>query len=232
MRASSSKSTSPASTAAPAPPPTRFDVSLFSQPTPIAPMSSQTTGLETPEPYTPPRCAVPTFPPIRVGGRGGRHLVPRTLRLRRKPLVLGLAVAAAALAVSAAHGSPTGTQGHVRGPSHPTTAAHSAPDVAQEIVRAPVRITDAAAVRLLRPGDRVDVLAAARVVASGARVVAVPEQPGGQGVSTTSEGSDGPASAADAGATGGALIVLSVPRRIAAALSGAAVSSPLAVALC
>ena len=95
-----------------------------------------------------------------------------------------------------------------------------------------MRIADAAAVRLLRPGDRVDVLAAARVVVSGVRVVSVPEPYGGQGTSTTSEGSDLPAASADAGSTGGALIVLAVPRRIAAALSGAAVSSPLAVALC
>jgi hypothetical protein len=104
--------------------------------------------------------------------------------------------------------------------------------VAEEIVRAPVRITDAAAVRLLRPGDRVDVLAAARVVASGVHVVAVPEPPGGQGTSVTSEGSNLPTADADAVTTGGALVVLAVPRRIAAALSGAAVSSPLAVALC
>ncbi|CAG7638216.1 conserved hypothetical protein [Actinacidiphila bryophytorum] len=95
-----------------------------------------------------------------------------------------------------------------------------------------MRITDAAAVRLLRPGDRVDVLAAARVVASGARVVAVPEQVGGQDTSTAAEGSGLPTATADAGAAGGALVVLAVPRRIAAALSGAAMSSPLAVALC
>ncbi|CAG6399305.1 hypothetical protein NMG29_04075 [Streptomyces cocklensis] len=104
--------------------------------------------------------------------------------------------------------------------------------MAEEIVRAPVRITDAAAVRLLRPGDRVDVLAAARVVASGVPVVAVPEPSGGQGTSVTSEGSNLPTADADAVTTGGALVVLAVPRRIAAALSGAAVSSPLAVALC
>lgn len=232
MRTSAPASTLSTSAAAPAPP-TRFDISLFSQPTtPTASEPSQSTGLDIPEPYTPPRCTVPAFPPIRAGRRGGRRLVPRTLRFRRKPLALGLAVAAATLAVSAAYGSPARTPGHVHGPAHPTAAAHGVPDAAQEIVRAPVRITDAAAVRLLRPGDRVDVLAAARVVASGVRVVAVPEQPDSQGASTTSEGSDLPTAAAGAGTTGGALVVLAVPRRIAAALSGAAASSPLAVALC
>ncbi|MBM9438779.1 hypothetical protein JT723_23375 [Streptomyces bryophytorum] len=220
-----------ASSAAPASPPARFDISLFSQPTTTGP-EPPSTDVSTPEPYTPPRCTVPTFPPIRAGRRGGVSLMPRRLRFRRKPLVLALAVAAAALAVSAAHGSPTRSPGHAHGPAPSAVAAQRVPDVAQEIVRAPVRITDAAAVRLLRPGDRVDVLAAARVVASGARVVAVPEQVGGQDTSTAAEGSGLPTATADAGAAGGALVVLAVPRRIAAALSGAAMSSPLAVALC
>ncbi|SHL95785.1 hypothetical protein [Actinacidiphila paucisporea] len=104
--------------------------------------------------------------------------------------------------------------------------------MADEFVRAPVRITDAGAVRLLRQGDRVDVLAASRVVASAVLVVAVPQQPGGETAPRTSERSDLPTGTADSGTMGGALIVLAVPRRVAAALSGAAVSSPLAVALC
>lgn len=71
------------------------------------------------------------------------------------------------------------------------------------MVAAPVRIADAGAVRLLRPGDRVDVVAAdggsaGRVVATGARVTAVPDF------------------AAD---ETGALIVLSVPRPTAARLA-------------
>lgn len=157
--------------------------------------------------------------------------MPRPLRFRRKPLALGLAVAAAALAVSAAHSSPVRTPGAARGPAHPPVAARALPDVAQEIVRAPVRIADAASVRLLRAGDRVDVLAATRVVASGVPVVGVPEPPGGLDSSATPQGSL-PTADAGAGTTSGALVVLAVPRRIAAALSGAAVSSPLAVALC
>ncbi|MEU6820513.1 RcpC/CpaB family pilus assembly protein [Streptomyces atriruber] len=88
-------------------------------------------------------------------------------------------------------------------------------------VTAPVRIADADTVRLLRPGDRVDVIAAdgspaggaePRVVASGARVSAVPE-PG-----------EGPAES-------GALVVLSVPRDTAARLAGAGASARLAVTL-
>lgn len=98
------------------------------------------------------------------------------------------------------------------------------------MVAAPVRIADAATVRLLRPGDRVDVIAAqetatggdARVVARGARVTKVPEPPA-PSESTT-----------DGGALtgGGALIVLSVPRTTAARLAGASATERLAVTLC
>jgi Flp pilus assembly protein CpaB len=87
-------------------------------------------------------------------------------------------------------------------------------------VTAPVRIADAATVRLLRPGDRVDVIAAeetvsggdARVVARGARVTKVPEP---------LEGASGT----------GALVVLSVPRATAARLAGASATARLAVTL-
>jgi hypothetical protein len=120
-------------------------------------------------------------------------------------------------------------------------------DAGAEGVRAPVRIADAAAVALLRPGDRVDVLAGARVVASGVPVVAVPGLPplapgrpgresaplsGSAGDTGSAEGPGGVGAAGTGGGGGGALVVLSVPRRTAAALSGAALSSPLAVALC
>jgi hypothetical protein len=84
------------------------------------------------------------------------------------------------------------------------------------MVTAPVRIADAATVRLLRRGDRVDVVAAdsggeARVVAAGVRVTEVPQF--------------------DATETG-ALVVLSVPRTTAARLAGASATSRLAVTLC
>lgn len=95
---------------------------------------------------------------------------------------------------------------------------------AVERVSAPVRIADGATVRLLRPGDRVDVIAAqetatggdARVVARGARVTKVPE----------------PLDAADAAVESGALVVLSVPRATAARLAGASATARLAVTLC
>jgi hypothetical protein len=86
-----------------------------------------------------------------------------------------------------------------------------------------VRIADAAAAGLLHPGDRVDVLAGAHVVAAAATVVGVP---GATGVPSTD------AVVPDSAGPNGALVVLSVTRRTAASLSGAAASSPLAVTLC
>ncbi|MFD7320726.1 hypothetical protein ACFV9D_06485 [Streptomyces sp. NPDC059875] len=107
-------------------------------------------------------------------------------------------------------------------PTRPAAKEQRRP-AAVRLVSAPVRIADAATVRLLRPGDRVDVIAApnspmgggdaARVVATGARVAEVPR--------TGETRSDG-----------GALIVLSVPRSTATALAGAGVTSQLAVTLC
>ncbi len=92
---------------------------------------------------------------------------------------------------------------------------------AVEMVTAPVRIADGATVLLLRPGDRVDVIAAettatggdAQVVARGARVKKVPEP-------------------LEGAAESGALVVLSVPRPIAARLAGASATARLAVTLC
>ncbi|MEF9883457.1 hypothetical protein V4Y03_13530 [Streptomyces sp. P9-A4] len=156
---------------------------------------------------------VPFFEPLRV--RGTRHRLRRALRRgRHLPAVL-LALAAVALAVGG--GGPR--------PEAPATAvaARARPPVVVRPVSVPVRIADAATVRLLRPGDRVDVIAApnstlggageARVVATGARVAEVPH-PG----ETRSDG--------------GALVVLSVPRATAAALAGAGVTSQLAVTVC
>jgi Flp pilus assembly protein CpaB len=85
-------------------------------------------------------------------------------------------------------------------------------------VASPIRLADAAAARLLHPGDRVDVLAArqdpptpARTVASSVRVLAVPK----------------PAADADEGA----LIVLRTDRTQAAALATASVNSRLSVTI-
>lgn len=89
------------------------------------------------------------------------------------------------------------------------------------LVAQPVRIGDAAAVRLLRVGDRIDILAAspdshdpAVTVASDAPVVAVPRAAG---------------QAADL--TRGRLIVVAVPRAEANALATAGVSAYLSVLL-
>ncbi|MFF8379741.1 hypothetical protein ACF07V_26840 [Streptomyces sp. NPDC015661] len=155
---------------------------------------------------------VPAFEPLRV--RGARHRLRRALRRGRRAPALLLALTAGALALA-----------HTNAPAAPPppAPARARPPAAAPLVSAPVRIADAATVRLLRPGDRVDVIAApnsplggeteARVVATGARVAEVP-RPG----ETRSDG--------------GALVVLSVPRSTAAALAGAGVTSQLAVTLC
>ncbi|MEU5579730.1 RcpC/CpaB family pilus assembly protein [Streptomyces huasconensis] len=157
-------------------------------------------------------CPVPPFAPVRV--RGGRPWLRRLLRHRRRALAVGLAMTAAALATTGPRDS--------EGPRAPAAAAeHARGRPAAETVTAPVRIADAAAAALLRPGDRVDVIAAEgppgsgvkpRVVAAGARVSEVPEQ------------AEGPAES-------GALVVLSVPRDTASRLAGAGASARLAVTL-
>ena len=128
-------------------------------------------------------------------------------------MAAGLAVTAAALLVAGA--GPKEAE-RVRG--HPVAGPVPERPARVGTVTAPVRIADGATVRLLRPGDRVDVIAAedsasggaARIVARGARVSEVP--------------------AADA-AESGALVVLTVPRRTAARLAGAGATSRLAVTL-
>ncbi|MFH8366016.1 RcpC/CpaB family pilus assembly protein [Streptomyces sp. NPDC018031] len=146
-------------------------------------------------------------------------------------MAAGLALAAAAVVAAlprsaAQDGGATGPApeagarpGAVAPPGQRPAAPVSAP------VSAPVRIADAATVRLLRPGDRVDVLAApeagggpaaVRVVARSARVAKVPEPP----------------AAAAHGDPEGALVVLAVERSTATALAGASVTSRLAVTLC
>ncbi|MDQ0713984.1 hypothetical protein QFZ55_003436 [Streptomyces luteogriseus] len=139
-------------------------------------------------------------------------------------MAVGLAVTATAL-VAAGPRDTDGARGHPRARPPAHTASLSGeqsayPRRATGSVTAPVRISDAAAVRLLRPGDRVDVIAAeaavpggdARVVARGARVTKVPEPVEGAGES-------------------GALVVLSVPRATAARLAGASATKRLAVTL-
>ncbi|GGV80602.1 hypothetical protein [Streptomyces massasporeus] len=164
---------------------------------------------------------VPRFDPVRV--RGG-HRSARLVRHRRRAVAVGLAVTATAL-VAAGPRDSDGARGHpgTRPPAHTASlpGEQSAyPHRTAGSVTAPVRISDAATVRLLRPGDRVDVIAAegtvpggdARVVARGARVTKVPEP--------VADASDS-----------GALVVLSVPRATAARLAGASATGRLAVTL-
>ncbi|MEW1873139.1 MULTISPECIES: hypothetical protein [Streptomyces] len=165
---------------------------------------------------------MPHFPPVRV--RGALPLPGRLVRHRRRAVALGLAVTAAAL-VAAGPRDADRSRGHPDGA--PAARAASAPPGdrparhAGTTVTAAVRIADAATVRLLRPGDRVDVIAAgetvsgggARVIARGARVTEVPK-------------------AADGADDGGALLVLSVPRTTAAELAGASATARLAVTMC
>ncbi|MFI6687960.1 RcpC/CpaB family pilus assembly protein [Streptomyces sp. NPDC050485] len=173
-----------------------------------------------PLPYLPPVPApepggVPFFPPLRV--RGGRHGLRRAMRRRRRAMAAGLAVTAAALAVSSPQAAerphPVAAPApRERGPARPAA-----------VVSAPVRIADAETVRLLRPGDRVDVIAAANspsggggeahVVATDVRVMGVP---GARGASAET----------------GALVLLAVPRETATALARAGTTSRLAVTLC
>lgn len=136
-------------------------------------------------------------------------------------MAAGLALSAAALAASG-----------LGGDERTTPAPGPPPEPERRSVRlvsAPVRISDAATVRLLRPGDRVDVIAAdeagsdARVVAKDVRVTEVPRRTGDD-LALAPPDDEG-------GAGSGALVVLSVERSTAAALAGAGVSGRLAVAV-
>ncbi|MGV9451938.1 hypothetical protein [Streptomyces sp. NPDC003635] len=188
-------------------------MSFGPSPTPSS-FSSASASLLPPRPLgtdAPPTCEVPHFAPVRV--RGERFRPRRLVRHRRRAVAAGLAVTAAALVAA----GPRDTD---RARGRPP-AEHVRERRAVEMVTAPVRIADGATVRLLRPGDRVDVVAAeetatggdAQVVARGVRVTKVPEALG---------------DAVDSGA----LVVLAVPRSTAARLVGASATARLAVTLC
>ncbi|MFE9925792.1 hypothetical protein ACFYQA_30770 [Streptomyces sp. NPDC005774] len=168
---------------------------------------------------------MPHFAPVRV--RGGLLRSARAARHRRRVAAAGLAVTAVALVAAGGPREADRSRGHPESAS--STYAGPAVSTGDRVARArragarvtaPVRIADAATVRLLRPGDRVDVIAAeervtggeARVVARGARVTEVPKTLEDMG-------------------TGGALVVLSVPRAAAADLVGASATARLAVTL-
>ncbi|MGW2111587.1 RcpC/CpaB family pilus assembly protein [Streptomyces sp. NPDC001948] len=178
------------------------------------------------------------------GGSG--HRLRRALWRQRRALAAGLALTAAALAATGLGGGGAGAGGDAAYGAGAGRTTGALPERARrpaQLVSAPVRIADAGTVRLLRPGDHVDVIAAGdagagaaeaghgagagvRVLAKGARVAEVPhsEADGFEG-SGGSEGSEG-------FTENGALIVLAVPRETATALAGAGISSQLAVTLC
>lgn len=175
-------------------------------------------------------CGVGPFGPLRVRG-GGAYRLRRMLRRQRRAAAAGLALAGAALATTGLGGA----DGEAAARDAPPETGR--PSV--RLVSAPVRIADAETVRLLRPGDRVDVIAVgdtgddARVVARGVRVAKMPQWPAGSGDRAESgagtSGADG-TGGADTGAAG-ALVLLSVERSTATALLGAGASGRLAVAV-
>ncbi|MFD5140298.1 RcpC/CpaB family pilus assembly protein [Streptomyces sp. NPDC002455] len=173
-------------------------------------------------PAPPAPCGVPPFGPLRVRGGGGRRL-RRALRGQRRALAAGFALASAVLAASGLSGERGAAAVAGGGPPGPGGPA-------PRLVSAPVRIADAATVGLLRPGDRVDVIAAAdgesraEVVARDVRVTEVPRGAGG-GSAAYPEADGG------AGMGQGALVVLAVERDTAAALAGAGASGLLSVAV-
>ncbi|MEV5874390.1 hypothetical protein AB0L75_09215 [Streptomyces sp. NPDC052101] len=217
-RSSSSSHPSPSPTSPwPSPP---LPPSPRSRPAPSPTRSPFSPQLRLPRPLgtdAPATCEVPQFPPVRV--RGGRYQLRRLVRHRGRAIAAGLAVTAAALVAA---GPRAALEPHraEQARAHPVTKPVRR-HTAVETVTAPVRIADAATVRLLRPGDRVDVIAAedasaggiARVLARGVRVTKVPEP-------------------LDGTAESGALVVLSVPRAMAARLVGASATARLAVTLC
>lgn len=171
---------------------------------------------ETPGPSPVPEpCVVPAFEPVHV--RGARHRLRRALRRARHAPAALLALTAVTLLATDHPTAPP-----PRETPTATVAARARPPAAAPPVSVPVRIADAATVRLLRRGDRIDVIAAphptlgdgtrTRVVARGVRVAEVPPPDG-------------------SGPDAGALVVLSVPRPTAAELAGAGAASQLAVIL-
>lgn len=193
-----------------------------------------------PKPSAPEPQGVPSFDPLRV--QGARDRLRRAVLRRRRAMAAGLAVTAATLAATGAGGaagaagpggSAPGAGSRSQAAAKPVTGvtegATPQEPLPSKLVSTPVRIADAETVRLLRRGDRVDVIASpvspagplggeqqtaqARVVAAGAKVTEIPDL-----------GTDTPED--------GALLVLSVPRATATALAGANATSQLAVTLC
>lgn len=185
-------------------------------------------------------CGVGPIAPLRVRG-GGAYRLRRMLRGQRRAIAAGVALAGAALATTGLGGAASGTavsgraasdNAAVSGTAVSGTATGSGRPSAR-LVSAPVRIADAATVRLLRPGDHVDVIAVgeagddARLVARGVRVARVPGRVADDG----GHGGGGGEVIGTGAAPEGALVMLSVERSTATALLGAGASGRLALAV-
>ncbi|MFD3751470.1 hypothetical protein ACFWVT_14730 [Streptomyces cyaneofuscatus] len=190
-------------------------------------------------------CGVGPFAPLRVRG-GGAYRLRRMLRRQRRAIAAGIALAGAALATTGLGSAASGTAASGSGASDSAAVSGTAvsgtavSDTATgsgrpsaRLVSAPVRIADAATVRLLRPGDHVDVIAVgeagddARLVARGVRVARVPGRIADDG---GHRGGGGEVIGTGA-APEGALVMLSVERSTATTLLGAGASGRLALAV-
>ncbi|MEW2069824.1 hypothetical protein [Streptomyces sp. NPDC007346] len=177
---------------------------------------------------------------------GGAYRLRRMLRRQRRAIAAGLTLVGAALATTGlggAEGDTAVANASVSDASVADTSASDAPPVpgavagsgrrSGRLVSAPVRIADPATVRLLRPGDRVDVIAVgdadddARLVARDVRVAQVPGEAADSGDHLSGGAAVGTGTVAQG--TQGALVVLSVERSTATALIGAGGSGRLAV---
>ncbi|MYX14299.1 hypothetical protein GTY67_12925 [Streptomyces sp. SID8374] len=203
---------------------------------PLSPSPAPSSFPARPPAPPPAPSGVGPFAPLRVRG-GGAYRLRRMLRRQRRAIAAGIALVGAALATtglgSAAPGPTASDSAAVSDPAMSGTTVGSGRPSAR-LVSAPVRIADAETVRLLRPGDRVDVIAVgeagddARLVARGVRVSQVP-------VGRAAD--DGGLRGGGDGVTGmraapeGALVMLSVERSTATALLGAGASGRLAVAV-
>lgn len=221
------------------PPPAPLTPAAAAPPTPPRSGDPLPAAASAPEPQ-----GVPHFDPVRV--RGSKQRLRRALQRRSRVAAAGLAVGAAALAATGAGNSAGASDAS---DAHAQAARSTAPHVKsggagsradaepEETVSTPVRIADADTVRLLHPGDRVDVIATslpdpsgerpekgpeARLVASRLRIVDIPRPVGGpeRDVATADD------------TAGGALLILAASRKTAIALEGANATSELAVTLC
>jgi hypothetical protein len=143
-------------------------------------------GLGPPGRDVPPTRAVPLFPALPLRRAGLARWWLRRHAFRGPALAL-LALCGGLLLAApwTGPGAPT-AEAASRHRSTEGAATKAPPSLDRRVVRTAVRIAEPAGLRLVRPGDRVDVLAvsgtgtraAARVVVAGARIATLPHPPG------------------------------------------------------